>query len=69
MPPMDEILTVMVVVVAAVVIGFIFGMFALSGVKRRGFTPPRLWKLTPEQTFGLGGVLLTLAWCSSFLWR
>ena len=70
---MDEIWGLIVVGLAFVAIGFILGMFALARVSELGKTfglkPPRLWKLTPEQTFGLGGMLVAVAVMIVLYWR
>ena len=67
--PMDEILTVVAAGFAFMVLGFLLGILALARVKGLGLQPPRLWKLTPEQTFGLGGILTVLAGGVALLWR
>ncbi|GAB2178880.1 hypothetical protein [Dongia sp. agr-C8] len=69
---MDEALTWIVLVVAVAIIGFLFGMFALQGVKgaAESKTPvPRFPGLTPEQTFGLGGVVLMAGGLLLVVWH
>jgi hypothetical protein len=63
--PLDEISLFIVGAGAVAALGFLLGMFMLHHVtemgKRFDRKPPRLPGLTPEQTFGLGGVAMIAA--------
>ena len=53
--------------------GFLLGMFALEWAtnlaKRFDAPVPRIPGLTIVQTFGLGGVVISLAGCLALFWR
>jgi flagellar basal body-associated protein FliL len=69
---MGEIPIWIVLVFAVAIVGVVFGMFALEAAKRmaeESKTPvPRLPGLTPEQTFCIGGVVLTAGSLLLLLW-
>jgi hypothetical protein len=70
---MDEVLLLIVLAFAVGIFGFLFGMFALQRVKEVAEANktqlPRIPGLTPEQTFGLGGVVLTVGSILLVIWR
>jgi hypothetical protein len=70
---MDDVLLLSVLAFAIGIFGFLFGMFALHRVKTiaeaNKTQVPRIPGLTPEQTFGLGGVVLTVGSTLLVLWR
>ena len=70
---MDEVWTWTTLAFAVGIIGFLFGMFALQRAREiaeaNEWPVPRIPGLTPEQTFGLGGVLVSAAGTLLLFWR
>ena len=70
---MDEIWTWTALIFALGTVGFLFGMLALQRAREiaeaNKWPVPRIPGLTPEQTFGLGGVVISAVAALFLFWR